>query len=200
MTAGDAGFKVAEVQDLTEEQIRQIYNLHRTALPDDVMPAFGISVTGAYLNTLNSQDIGAVLTAESEGRVIGYIALRFKEFSMAGCVGFTGILTFLGRALRRPSLLLRLIAQLRLRVKNPELSAEIDFFVVDPGFRGQSVGTRLVDLAETAASERGCNSIFTKTSNERLFGFYVRTKEAQLIDAYLVRSERYFSVGWPIAR
>lgn len=200
MTDDDAGIKVAEVQHLTEEQIRQIYNLHRTALPDDVMPAFGVSVTGAYLKTLNSQDTGVVLTAEFEGRVIGYIALRFKEFSMAGCVGFIGILTFLGRALRRPSLLLRLIAQLRLRVKNPELSAEIDFFVVDPGFRGQSIGSRLVDLAETAASEKGCNSIFTKTSNERLFRFYVRTKEARLIDAYLVRSERYFSVGWPIAR
>lgn len=200
MTGDAPGIDVAEIRHLTDDQIRQIYNLHSTALPDDVMPAFGISVTKAYLNTLNSQDTGVVLTAESEGRVIGYIALRFKEFSMAGCVGFIGILTFLGRALRRPGLLLRLFAQLRLRVKNPELSAEIDFFVVDPEFRGQSVGSRLVDLAETAASEKGCNSIFTKTSNERLFGYYVRAKEARLIDAYLVRSERYFSVGWPIAR
>lgn len=198
MTIGETDIEVTEVRHLTDGQIRQIHDLHRRSLPNDVMPAFGVTVLQTYLGELCRPSVGSVLVAEQDGEIFGFIALRFVELSMARCVDLTGLFTFFSRALRRPKLMIHLFSQVRQRITNPPESAEIDFFLVKASHRGKSIGSRLICLAETVASERGRSSIFTKTSNARLFDYYVSAKDAQLVGEYKVGSNRYFSVEWQI--
>ena len=200
MSAVQTDLNVAEFRHLTDAQIRQIHELHRGALPNDVMPAFGVTVLGTYLRELCKPTVGTVLVAEQDGRIVGFIALRFAEVSMARCVDLTGLITFIGRAFMRPRLMSRLFSQLRQRITNPPESAEIDFFLVDADHRGMSVGGRLIGLAETKAAENGRNSIFTKTSNARLCDYYVRAKQARKVGEYNIGPDRYFSIEWPIGQ
>lgn len=56
------------------------------------------------------------------------------------------------------------------------LTAEIDEFFVRPAHRGQELGTRLLDAAETACRAAGCTNIALQLgrANEAARGFYRR--------------------------
>lgn len=185
-------------QQISAYEESQIFNIHLRSLPDDVLPNFGIGVTQRYLQSLMQTGAGGVILARTEGTIVGFVVLRTEPVHMVPCLTITGLARFMARSLRRPGLMIRLIAQLLYRVAPPSGCAEIDYFAVDVSHRGAGVGAQLLSHAEIEAARRGCTGIFTKTSNAELYRHYCVSKQATLLSKRRILDSMYHHVWWPV--
>lgn len=176
-----------------------IHKVHINNLPNDVMPNFGMDLEYRYLQTLLGNK-GKLLTANNSNNVVGFIALRLNSQSLISELNFRSIFLFLKISLQKPSLLIKLLKQLYYQSKQPQLSAEIDYFAVDEGMRGNGIGGLLISKAEEIAVEWGLSILYTKTSNERLYQYYLVSKSAKLMKEFEILGEKYRCVSWEIGK
>ena len=183
--------------EINKDTALSIHMVHINNLPHDVMPNFGMDLVYKYLKTLLSNK-GKLLTAYNRKKVIGFIILRFNSQSLISELNFKSTFLFLKNSFKKPSLLIKLLKQLYNQTEQPKLSAEIDYFAVDEDLRGNGIGSLLISKAEEIAIEKGLSVLYTKTSNERLYQYYLSNKSAKLMKEFKILGEKYRCVSWEI--
>ena len=188
--------QITSLEKVSENIIKEIHQLHLQSLPNDVMPNFGFSVEKKYLLELNNNRNGRIVIATDDGKIIGFLLLRFKPINMNGLLNAAACVEFISNSLRKKIILVRLIFQLLRSRLNPEGSCEVDYFVVLEQYRGKGVGAKLLLMAEEVARENGFKSIYTKTNNKSLYHFYKKIKNASLVYTFSIFSDKYYGVLW----
>ena len=186
-------------EEINKDTAISIHKVHINNLPNDVMPNFGMDLEYKYLQTLLSNK-GKLLTAHNRKKVIGFITLRFNPQSLISELNFKSTFLFLKSSFKKPSLLIKLLKQLYNQTEQPKLSAEIDYFAVDEDLRGNGIGSLLISKAEEIASEKGLSVLYTKTSNERLYQYYLSNKSAKLMKESEILGKKYRCVSWEIGK
>ena len=129
---------------------------------------------------------------------MGFVALRIQNQSLTAALDLKSSFFFLLTAMSKPSLLIKLLKHLVTKTKQLKLSTAIDYFAVDKNFRGKGIGNLLILEAEKITASDGFGLLYTKTSNERLYRYYVSKKSAKLLKEFSIFGERYRCVCWTI--
>ena len=102
-------FKV--LSSLSEDKIRQIYNIHLKSLPNDIIHYFGYKLEKKYILELLKENKCRIIVAISNKSIVGFIILKFGVFDMKKVIDFSSVLKFLINSISNPILILRLIYQ-----------------------------------------------------------------------------------------
>tara|TARA_Y100000816_G_scaffold291969_1_gene285208 strand:- start:111 stop:713 length:603 start_codon:yes stop_codon:yes gene_type:complete len=189
-------FKV--LSSLSEDKIRQIYNIHLKSLPNDIIHYFGYKLEKKYILELLKENKCRIIVAISNKSIVGFIILKFGVFDMKKVIDFSSVLRFLINSISNPILILRLIYQLCKPTTIPKQSCEIDYFAVSYRFKSKGIGKKLLRIAEKIAKGKKFKKIFTKTYNKKLACFYINKKKAVLSSRYKILHYLYFCVYWKI--
>ena len=186
------------LNSLTDDDLYQLFQVHRKSLPDDIIINFGFNVEKKYIKKLSEENNGLIIVALKDKSIIGFIFLRFKEINMKNFLDSKAITKFIIKSLYNPKIMIRLIYQLFKPIKNPRESCEIDYFAVLEKSRSSGVGKSLIKKAELCALEKNYKKIFTKTNNKKLYSYYVDKKKASLLHSFKVLNHEYLCVCWDI--
>ncbi|NCB47573.1 GNAT family N-acetyltransferase [bacterium] len=71
---------------------------------------------------------------------------------------------------------------------------EVKYLWVDEAYRGQDIGTKLIEAAEKTAKERGCKFSFLNTFGFQARGFYLKQgyKEVFTLNEYPLTGTRHY--------
>ena len=71
---------------------------------------------------------------------------------------------------------------------------EVKYLWVDEAYRGQDIGTKLIETAEKTAKERGCRFSFLNTFGFQARGFYLKQgyKEVFTLSEYPLTGTRHY--------
>lgn len=71
---------------------------------------------------------------------------------------------------------------------------EVKYLWVDEAYRGQDIGTKLIETAEKTAKERGCRFSFLNTFGFQARGFYIKQgyKEVFTLNEYPLTGTRHY--------
>lgn len=183
---------------LTNDQFNQLYKIHKSSLPNDLLHHFGIDSEKNYFKEILDKKKGKIIVAEYDNNILGYLVLKVKEVSMYKLLTLKSIFLFLFRALFKPSLLVRLIFQIFYPIDKPHNLGEIDYFVVQQGYRSAGIGVKLIEYAEKIAKENKIENIYTKTYNKQLSEYYIKKKGGVISSKFRILDYIYFCIYWKI--
>ena len=190
-------FEVSYKKNFDNDQLEKISSIYLEELPQDILPNFGKSTVKKYFELMlkNNSDI---ITVEKNSDIVGFIVLNFKNIELKKIINLKDILKFLFNSIFNPKLLIRLIFQTFIKIKIPEYCSEIHAFAVTKKFSSEGAGKILINEAELISKKKGCGGIFTKTHNEKLFKYYEREKNINLIKKYNIFNKKYYNFYWDI--
>ena len=191
-------FSFRVLSSVSEDNIKQLYEIHLESLPNDIIHHFGYNLVRRYILRLIKKKDCKIIIALSKESIVGFIILRFKEFNIKKLLDFQSILKFFFKSIFNPMLILRLFYQLNYTIKIPKQSCEIDYFAVSKNFKSIGIGKKLVKIAEKEARKKKFKKIFTKTYNKNLAYYYMNKKKSVLLDKYKIFNYLYFCVYWKI--
>ncbi len=191
-------FSFRVLSSVSEDNIKQLYEIHLESLPNDIIHHFGYKLERKYILELIKKKNCKIIIALSKKSIVGFIILKFKEFDIKKVLDFQSILKFFFMSIFNPMLILRLVYQLNNVIKIPKQSCEIDYFAVSKNFKSIGIGKKLVKIAEKEARKKKFKKIFTKTYNKNLAYYYMNKKKGVLLNKYKILNYLYFCVYWKI--
>ena len=167
-----------------EERLQDVVRVHLAAFPGFFLARLGRRFLLEYYRCVCRYEHGLVLTAEREGRLIGFVAgfgspAAFRAFMRARALHFA-IPAAIG-ILRRPVLLGRFVAAYAGTGGTADAAAEANdtcelaSLGVDPAYEGQGIGRALVETFCAAARASGARRVCLSTDardNDRVNRFY----------------------------
>tara|TARA_B100000214_G_C23811106_1_gene554982 strand:- start:62 stop:670 length:609 start_codon:yes stop_codon:yes gene_type:complete len=185
------------LEKINNEDLNQICKIYSQTLPSDALPNFGYDALKKYFEYVieNKSDI---IIAEKEKLYTGFLVLTYNTIDLKKVVSFRGILTFILKSLLNPLLFIRLIFQIFRKNYKPDFCSFIHAFAVKKEFSSQGIGRMLINEAEILTKNKGYKGIFTKTHNEKLFKYYEKEKEINLIKKFKILNKKYYNFYWNI--
>ena len=185
------------VEPATSADVDAVVSIHRSALPRDVAPAFGVPFLERFYHRVLSSPDQVLLVVPGGDVVAGFCALAMQPPPLRAALRPMDLWTFARQVVSSPSLLASSIVQARRRtVSNWDRCAEIAFVAVDPREAGHGHGTDLVRAATATAAARGKHFVVTKTANPRLAEFYRREFDAAIIAEFAVAGSTFAVLEW----
>ena len=86
-------FKV--LSSLSEDKIKQLYDIHLKSLPNDIIHYFGYELEKKIYFRTFKENKCRIIVAISNKSIVGFIILRFGFFDMKKVIDFSSILKFL---------------------------------------------------------------------------------------------------------
>jgi ribosomal protein S18 acetylase RimI-like enzyme len=169
------------VRDATTADLAAVAALHVAALPHDFLSQLGASFLRQVYPTFLQSELGFLLVAEEEGRVVGFVSCacdtaRFFRTTLRRrwpCL----MLLALRRLLFHPRDLARLLGAWRYPTKNRALTMpELVSIAVEPRWQGRGVGRRLLNEFDQRLKQRRARRFFLTvgTDNRSARGFYAK--------------------------
>ncbi|QWE00783.1 GNAT family N-acetyltransferase [Polynucleobacter sp. JS-Mosq-20-D10] len=186
--------KICEVKLI---DFNNLASIHRTALPEDVLPSFGPKVLENFYKKTIELKSNRFIVAKKQDKVIGFILLSKESirlfeiiFSYSFLCGFFRVILF------KPSKILVAFSQIINKVPLGIDAMEITYIAIMPEYQGLGVGGRLLNHIPSTLKYSNIKFIETKTSNEKLFNYYVKSFNAKLVHQFTSWNNKYYAVKW----
>ena len=179
--------KFIQISIIDKCEIANLIEVHRGALPDDVLPSLGVDVMTRYYNKvflLQENQKAILFGAYSQARLVGFCCLLFEQISFLSIINLNTIRILLVILINNPLVLMKLICQLVHSFPLLDNSSEIAYFAVIEENRGKGVGRFLIKKCIEKSRKLDLEYVQTKTSNSQLYKFYVECFDAKLLKEF----------------
>ena len=186
--------RFVHVSAIKNSEIFDLIDIHKDALPRDVLPNLGSNTMKRYYNkifALQNNNKAILLGAYSEGALIGFCCLLFERISFLSIVDLNVLRVLFFSIFDNPILLKKSILQFVHSCPVQEGSSEIAYLAVGKNNQGRGVGRFLIEKCIEFSKKQSLEYIQTKTSNNLLYNFYVRSYNAVLIKDFFVGADIY---------
>jgi ribosomal protein S18 acetylase RimI-like enzyme len=176
-----------QIHQLESRDIDRVINIHKSSLPNDLLPNLGLWVMRQYYQRAIGDGNHYLTGCSIDNDLVGFCLVEQKPIKKPSAVFLISL--FCGSILllfTNPKLLISGITQTLKRIQTSDEIAEISFIAVSPKNQGSGIGTDLVHDALIAH-----NQLITKTSNNRLKNFYVRQYCGTIIKTFSVFDKTY---------
>ena len=193
--------KLVQISIINKCEIANLIEVHRGALPDDVLPNLGVDVMTRYYDKvflLQESQKAILFGAYSQDRLVGFCCLLFEQISFLSIINFNTIRILFVILISNPLVLMKLICQLVHSFPLLDNSSEIAYFAVSEGSRGQGVGRFLIKKCIEKSKKLNLKYVQTKTSNSQLYKFYVKCFSANLLKEFHVGKIIYRVVNFQL--
>lgn len=166
-----------------------ISEIHYEELGEGIVSLFGLGfINRMYLKLIGAGNWGFL--AKDEGSIIGFIFATKVEVSLQKCLTFSSIIFFFLKIVRNPKKFLVFLVAFKeffllkgkVKIKPTDKTIELSHIAVRTNHKGKGIGEKLIEMLEKKAKENGFLFIFTRTHNNRLSNYYVRNKNAKLVE------------------
>ena len=185
------------LQKINPDGLNEICKIYSQTLTADALPNFGSDALKKYFEYMieNKSDI---IIAEKNKLYLGFLVLKYEQIDLKKIISFKNIFNFIIKSLMKPLIFIRLIFQIFRKDYAPDFCSEIHAFAVKKEFSSQGIGKMLINESEILTKNKGYKGIFTKTHNERLFKYYEKEKDINLIKKYKILNKNYYNFYWNI--
>ena len=193
--------KIEILNNVTTENAKYICDIYTKDLSGDVFPNFGKNFLMKFINLITCKKEGAVIISRKQGKIIGFLLLRYKPIEtkkLISLIDLNDSLIFFLSGILNPLIFFRLLFQIFRQDPIPNSCSEIYPFVVKKKYQSLGVGSNLIKKAELLSFKKGLKRIFSKTRNERLFKYYKTNKKLTLISKYKILSDTYYKFYWNV--
>jgi ribosomal protein S18 acetylase RimI-like enzyme len=187
------------IQQVQFEELKSLIAIHARALPDDVLPNIGQGAINRYYQKIfEFQNTGkaSVYGAYDGDRLIGFCCITGDSPGIQEIIRLDTIACLVVLLITRPRLVISAFLQLAHLVPMDETGMEIEYIALDSDYRGRGVGSLLIQYCIEESRKKNYVSMQTKTSNERLFNYYMNNLGATLIKEFNVLGKIYRVVKW----
>ncbi len=98
----------------------------------------------------------------------------------------------------RPTCFVKALTQIKHASSLPNSTCEIAYIAVEKEFRKEGIGTSLIELSLAYGEACGYKYIQTKTSNQKLFKFYVKRYSAVVLKRFHAGGDTYHVIRWSL--
>ena len=175
-----------------------LVDIHRAALPNDVLPRLGKRFLGRYFESMLADDSQPIIGAFVDDELVGFCQLSLSPVGIAtvlrrqpGC-----ILSIAAAVVRQPAVFRRGLA-LAFRRSSDTRVPEVSLLAVSALHQRRGIGKQLVRHAMAVAAGRGFDRIHTKTANASARAMYERSFGASVVETYAVGGLEYWCLSWP---
>ena len=190
---------------LKETDILTVSEIHKQELKIGVLTLFGSPfLSQMYLSLLNSGNWGFV--AKVKGETVGYIFAKQTDISLLKCLSIQSIIYFLLNSVSNPLRFVSFLIAFKesyLNNSNDKIipiktMIELSHFAVKEDWKSKRIGENLIEILEAKAKERGFSSVFTRTHNERLSSYYIKSRKAKVLKRLPTASYVSLVLKWKI--
>ena len=194
-----------EYAELKETDILSLSEIHKHELKIGVLTMFGSPfLRQMYLSLLNQGNWGFV--AKVEGEIVGYIFATQTEISLLKCLSIQSILRFLLNSILNPLKFFSFLIAFKESYLNNsndkfvpfKTMIELSHFAIKEDWKSKGIGGNLIEKLETKAKESGFSSVFTRTHNERLSSYYIKSRKAKVLKRLPMASYCSLVLKWKI--
>ena len=194
-----------EYAKLKETDILSISEIHKYELKIGVLALFGSPfLRQMYLSLLNRGNWGFI--AKVEGETVGYIFATQTEISLLKCLSIQSILRFLLNSISNPLKFFSFFIAFKesyLNNSNDKIipiktMIELSHFAIKEDWKSKGIGGNLIEKLEAKAKESGFSSVFTRTHNQRLSSYYIKSRKAKVLKRLPMASYVSLVLKWEI--
>jgi len=196
---------IIEYAKLKETDILTVSEIHKQELKIGVLSLFGSPfLSQMYLSLLNRGNWGFV--AKVKGETVGYIFATQTEISLLKCLSIQSIIYFLLNSVLNPLKFFSFLIAFKesyLNNSNDKIipiktMIELSHFAVKEDWKSKNIGENLIKMLEAKAKESGFSSVFTRTHNERLSSYYIKSRKAKILKRLPMASYVSLVLKWKI--
>jgi len=190
---------------IREEHLDQILEIFFEELNISILSLLGKKFIKKNLIYLIRDNVGFVSILENNGKVLGFIFMKKKNFSLLKCLTFESFFYFLTKILTSyVNLKAFLISFFQLYIgrseiiKNDKATVELSHFAVKNDYKSNGIGSELIKRLEKEAKLVGHNKVFTSTHNLKLVQFYKIKKNAKILSIIDIGPYKSHNIVWDI--
>ena len=188
--------KICEVKLI---DFNNLASIHSAALPEDVLPAFGLTVLENFYKKAIDLKSNRFVVAKKQDKVIGFILLSKESINLFEIILSYSFLCGIFRVIFfKPSKILVAFSQIINKVPLGIDALEITYIAVMPEYQGFGVGGRLLKHIPLIVKYSNIKYIETKTSNEKLLNYYIKTFNAKLVHQFRSWNNNYYAIKWEL--
>ena len=190
---------------IREEHLDQILEIFFEELNISVLSLLGKKFIKKNFIYLIRDNLGFVSISENNGKILGFIFMKKKNFSLFKCLTFESSFCFLTKILASYVNFKAFIIsffQLYIRrsdiINNDKATVELSHFAVKNDHKSKGIGSELIKRFENEAKLVGYNKVFTSTHNLKLVQFYKTKKNARIISIIDIGLYKSHNIIWDI--
>lgn len=190
---------------LEETDTLSISEIHRRELEVGILTLFGTSfLFRMYSRLLTRGNWGFV--AKANGETVGYIIATHTEISLLRCLSISSILHFFLNSASNPLKFYSFLIALRKnyfvnsndKIVPTKTTIELSYFAIKEDWKSKGIGKNLIERLEAKAIECGFSSVFTRTHNEKLSSYYIKSRKAKVLKRIQTTSYDSVVLRWRI--
>jgi GNAT superfamily N-acetyltransferase len=174
--------QVKVVTSYTTELAKQLCDLHKSSLPDDITPNLVESYYEFIISLMANPKNGVLTVAHNSEELIGFCFVAFNPGDFSAMIAERRVLlikSIVKFIFTRPGLIVDLCGSVFGKIIlfekfNEKQCPEVFAICVSRNERSTGVGSRLIKKAADLLTPRGLQYLLAKTSNERAGNFYLK--------------------------
>ena len=193
------------IERIRKEHLDQIVEIFFMELNISLLSLLGKKFIKKNFIHLIKNNLGFISISEKSEKIIGFIFMKKKDFSLFKCLTFESFFYFLTKILiSYKNLKAFLISFLKLYlyrsdiINNDKSTIELYHFAVKNDYKSNGIGSELIKKLEQEAKLEGYKKVFTSTHNLKLVQFYITKKNAKILSIIDIGLYRSHNIIWNI--